>query len=129
VGEVTPVTQACVEWPQHGRRRTSPRRPLARRSGAPVRWIGATWQAHLPRTSRGSSRRRNATTGGHSSASACAPDTGTARTAARQRGRARRRSRARPGVREEKQFVDSVFKIDFLHFLKLKCTLHKIANM
>jgi hypothetical protein len=29
----------------------------------------------------------------------------------------------RSGVREQKQFAESVFKIDFLHFLKLKCTL------
>jgi hypothetical protein len=33
------------------------------------------------------------------------------------------------GVREQKQFVESVFKIDFLHVLKLKCTLHKIAKL
>jgi hypothetical protein len=35
----------------------------------------------------------------------------------------------RSGVREQKQFAESVFKIDFLHFLKLKCTLHKIAKL
>jgi hypothetical protein len=123
------VTQARVEWPQHGRRHASPRRPMARRGGAPVRWIGATWQAHLPRMSQGSSRRHSAVTGGHSGASACAPDAGTARPAVCRRGRARRSGRARSGVREQKQFAESVFKIDFLHFLKLKCTLHKIANM
>jgi hypothetical protein len=48
---------------------------------------------------------------------------------ARRSGRARRRGRARPDVRKQKQFADLVFKIDFLHFLKLKCTLHKIAKM
>jgi hypothetical protein len=68
-------------------------------------------------------------TGGHSGASTCAPDAGTARTAERRCGRARRRGRARSGVREQKQFAESVFKIGFLHFLKLKCTLHKIAKM
>jgi hypothetical protein len=35
----------------------------------------------------------------------------------------------RSGVHEKKQFAESVFKIDFLHFLKLKCTLHKIAKL
>jgi hypothetical protein len=85
--------------------------------------------AHLPRTSRGSSRRRSAATGGHSGASTCAPDVGTACTAERQRGRARRCGRGRSSVREQKQFAGSVFKIDFLHFLKLKCTLHKIAKL
>jgi hypothetical protein len=34
----------------------------------------------------------------------------------------------RSGVNEQKQFAESVFKIDFLYFLKLKCTLHKIAK-
>jgi hypothetical protein len=35
----------------------------------------------------------------------------------------------RSGVHEQKQFAESVFKIDFLHFLKLKCTLHKIGKL
>jgi hypothetical protein len=35
----------------------------------------------------------------------------------------------RSGVREQKQFAESVFEIDFLHFLKLKCTLDKIAKL
>jgi hypothetical protein len=35
----------------------------------------------------------------------------------------------RSGTREQKQFPESVFKIDFLRFLKLKCTLHKIAKL
>jgi hypothetical protein len=33
------------------------------------------------------------------------------------------------GVREPKQFAESIFKFVFLHFLKLKCTLHKIAKL
>jgi hypothetical protein len=49
--------------------------------------------------------------------------------AERRHDRARRRGRARSGIREQKQFAESVFKIDFLHFLKLKCTLHEIAKM
>jgi hypothetical protein len=84
--------------------------------------------AHLPRTSRGSPRRRSAATGDHSGASACSPDAGTAHKAERRGGRAQRRGRARSGVREQKQLAESVFKIDFLHFLKLKCTLHKISK-
>jgi hypothetical protein len=35
----------------------------------------------------------------------------------------------RSGVREPNQFAESIFKFDFLHFLKLKCTLHKIAKL
>jgi hypothetical protein len=39
VSEVTPVTQARIERPRHGRRRALPRRPMARRGGAPpVDW-------------------------------------------------------------------------------------------
>jgi hypothetical protein len=60
---------------------------------------------------------------GHSSASACAPDEGTARTAERRSGRARRRGEARCGVREQKQFAESVFKIDFLLFSETKVHL------
>jgi hypothetical protein len=39
-GEVTLVTQARVERPRHGRRRASPRRPMARREwcAGPVDW-------------------------------------------------------------------------------------------
>jgi hypothetical protein len=37
--------------------------------------------------------------------------------------------RARSGVREQKQFDESIFKFDFLHVLKLKCTLHRIAKL
>jgi hypothetical protein len=29
----------------------------------------------------------------------------------------------------QKRFAESIFRIDFLHFLKLKCTLHKIAKL
>jgi hypothetical protein len=70
--------------------------------------------AHLPRTARVSSRRRSAVTNGHSGASACAPDVGTARTAACQRGRARSRGRACLGVPGRLNFADAVFKLNFL---------------
>jgi hypothetical protein len=69
---------------------------------------------HLPRASRGSSRRRSAATGGRSGTSACTPDAGTARTAACRRGRARRSDRARSGVPRHFQFAEPVFKRDFL---------------
>jgi hypothetical protein len=43
--------------------------------------------------------------------------------------RARCRARARSGVAGEKQFTDTVFKIDFLRISKLKCTLQSIAKL
>jgi hypothetical protein len=43
--------------------------------------------------------------------------------------RARRRARARSGVAGEKQFTDTVFKIDFLRISKLNCTLQSIAKL
>jgi hypothetical protein len=43
-------------------------------------------------------RRRCAVTSGHTGASACAPEAGTARTSGGRRGRARRRARTRSGV-------------------------------
>jgi hypothetical protein len=43
--------------------------------------------------------------------------------------RARRGYDAYNGTRMQKRFAESIFKIDFLHFLKLKCTLHKIAKL
>jgi hypothetical protein len=54
--------------------------------------------AHLPQTAQVSPRRRCAVTSGHSSASVCAPNAGTARTAGGRCGRARRRAQARLGV-------------------------------
>jgi hypothetical protein len=35
----------------------------------------------------------------------------------------------RSGVHEPNRFAESIFKFDFLHFLKLKCTFHKIAKL
>jgi hypothetical protein len=57
------------------------------------------------------------------------PDAGAARTAALRRGRTRHRAWSVLQRSRAKQFAESVFKIDFLHFLKLKCTLHKIAKL
>jgi hypothetical protein len=85
--------------------------------------------AHLPRTAQVNSRRRSAANNGHSGASACAPDAGTARTEACQRGRARRRGRVRLGVPGCLNFADGVFKLNFLWIFKLKCTLRSTAKL
>jgi hypothetical protein len=69
---------------------------------------------HLPRASRGGSRRRSAATSGHSGTSVCALDAGTACTVACRRGRARRHGRARSGVPRRFQFAEPVFKRDFI---------------
>jgi hypothetical protein len=82
--------------------------------GAPAGGLAPPGAVHLPRASRGSSRRRSTATYGRSGASACAPDAGTARTAACRCGRARRRGRARSSVPGHFQFTDTVFKHDFL---------------
>jgi hypothetical protein len=85
--------------------------------------------AHLPRTARLSSHRRSAVTNGHSGTSVCAPDAGTARTAACRRGCARRRGRVRLGVPGRLNFADGVFKLNFLWIFKLNCTLRSIAKL
>jgi hypothetical protein len=82
--------------------------------GAPADGFAPLGTVHLPRASRGSSRRRSATTDDRSGASACAPDAGTARTTACRRGRTRRRGRARSGIPGHFQIADIVFKHDFL---------------
>jgi hypothetical protein len=84
-----------------GRRRAPLWRPMARHGWCAGRRISATRHSHLPRTARVSARRRYAVTSGHTGASACAPEEGTARTAGGRRGRARRHARMRlsvPGV-------------------------------
>jgi hypothetical protein len=91
--------------------------------GAPAGGSAPSGAAHLPRTARVSPRWRCAVTGGHSGASACAPDAGTARTAGGRRGRARRRGRVRLGRSQAFSFADAVFKLLFLWIFKLKCTL------
>jgi hypothetical protein len=50
--------------------------------GASAGGLAPPGTVHLPRASRGGSRRRSAVTGGRSSASACAPDAGMACTTA-----------------------------------------------
>jgi hypothetical protein len=78
--------------------------------GAPAGGLAPPGAVHLPWPSRGSSHRPSAATDGRSGTSACAPDVGTARTAACRRGRARCRGRARSGVPSKFQFADTVFK-------------------
>jgi hypothetical protein len=95
---VTPVTHARVEGSRHGRRHAPLRQPMARHGRCASRWIGATWRGQLATAVTGSSRRHSTATDGRSSASVCAPDAGTTRTAACRRGHARSRGRARPGV-------------------------------
>jgi hypothetical protein len=82
--------------------------------GAPAGGLAPPGAVHLPRASRVSSRHRSAATDGRFGALACAPDAGTVRTAACQRGLARRHGRARSGVLGHFQFADTVFKHDFL---------------
>jgi hypothetical protein len=82
--------------------------------GAPTGGLAPPGTVHLPHASWGGSHRRSAATGGRSSTSVCAPDAGTACTAACQRGRARRRGRARSGVPGRFQFAEPVFIRDFL---------------
>jgi hypothetical protein len=97
--------------------------------GAPTGGSAPPGAAHLPRTARVSPRRRCAVTGGHSSASACVLDAGTARTAGCRRGRARRRGGARLGRSRRFQFAEAVFKMNFLWIFKLKCTLWSEAKL
>jgi hypothetical protein len=82
----------------HGRRRAPLRSLMARHGRCAGRRIRATWHSHLPQTAQVSARRRYAVTSGHTDASACAPEAGTARTAGGRRGRARRHARTRLGV-------------------------------
>jgi hypothetical protein len=49
--------------------------------GAPAGGFSPPGPPHLPRTARTGARRRCAVTSGHTGASACAPEAGTARTA------------------------------------------------
>jgi hypothetical protein len=102
---------------------------MARHGRCAGRWISATWRGPLPRTARVCSYRRNAMTGGHSGASACAPDTGTAHTAGGRRGRARRRDGACLGRSRRFLFAEVVFQINFLWICKLKCTLWSEAKL
>jgi hypothetical protein len=82
-------------------------------SGAPAGGSAPPGAAHLPRTARVTPRRCCAVTGGHSGASACAPDAGMARL-----------------VRSRRfQFAEAVFKMNFLWIFKLKCTLWSKAKL
>jgi hypothetical protein len=124
------VTQARVERPRHGRRCASPQQPMARRG-----WCAGLvdWR-HLARSTCHEHHG-----GVHADIAQQPVVTPAPRHACLTRVRhVRQRSDVvahdvalgvRSSVREQKQFAESVFKIDFLHFLKLKCTLHKIAKL
>jgi hypothetical protein len=102
-GETTAWPATCVAPAANGAPRAVRR---------PVYWCHLARSSchghHLARSSC------SAATGGHSGASACAPDAGTARTTACRRGRARRRGRACSGIPRRFQFAEPVFKRDFL---------------
>jgi hypothetical protein len=121
---VTPVTHACVERPRHGRDVRHSGGQWRATGGAPAGGLAPPSTVHLPRASRGSSRRRSTATGGRSGASACAPDVGTARTAACRRGRTQRRGKACSGVPRHFQFAEPIFKHNFLQILKLNRAFH-----
>jgi hypothetical protein len=127
--EVTTVTHAHVERSRQGRRRGRSGGQWRAMGGAPASGSTPPGSAHLPRTTRVSSRRRSAVTNGLSGASACAPDAGTTRTEACRRGHARRRGRARLGVPGRLNFANGVFKLIFPWIFKLKCTLRAIAKL
>jgi hypothetical protein len=97
--------------------------------GAPAGGSAPPGASHLPRTARECSRRRSVVTNGHSGASACAPDAGTARTAGCRRGRARCRGGAHVGRSRRFLFTEAVFKMNFIWIFKLKCTLWSEAKL
>jgi hypothetical protein len=53
---------------------------MARHGRCASQRINATWPSYLPQTARTSARLRCAVISGHTGASACAPEAGTART-------------------------------------------------
>jgi hypothetical protein len=68
-------------------------------------------------------------TSGHTGASACAPEAGTARTAVADVAAHDVAPWTRSGVLGANVFHDSVFKIVFLQFSKLNCTLASEAKL
>jgi hypothetical protein len=125
--EVTPMTGARAVWATMLGDVRLPRRPMARGWRCAGECGLATW--HHP-----SGRGRHAQE--HTGAVQGPLDIPTPRRA--RPTRVRRRSDVaahdvalgtRSGVREPNQFAESIFIFDFLHFLKLKCTLHQIAKL
>jgi hypothetical protein len=68
-------------------------------------------------------------TGGHTDASACAPDAGTVRTAVADVAARDFVLWMRSGARGQLVFPDSIFKLDFLQFSKLNGTLESEAKL
>jgi hypothetical protein len=123
VGRNVPAPLGRVGRRGHGWRCAPLRRPMARRGRCAGRRIRATWSCHLPRTAHTGARRHCAVTSGHKSASACAPEAGTARTAVADVAAHDAAPWTRSGALGPNVFHGSVFKIVFLQFSKLNCTL------
>jgi hypothetical protein len=68
-------------------------------------------------------------TSGHTDASACAPEAGTALTAVADVAAHDVALWTRSGARGQILFPDSIFKFDFLQFSKLNCTLVSEAKL
>jgi hypothetical protein len=128
--EVTPMTGACAVWAAMLGDVRLPRRPMACGWRCAGEYGLTTWHHR-------SGRGRHAQE--HTSTVQGPLDIPTPQCARSTRvRRVRRRSDVaahdvtlgtRSGVHEPNQIAESIFKFDFLHFLKLKCTLHKIAKL
>jgi hypothetical protein len=97
--------------------------------GAPAVGFAPPGPPHLPRTARTGVHWRCAVTGGHTGASTCAPEAGTARTAVADVATRDVALWTRSGARGQIVFPDSIFKFDFLQFSKLNCTLVSEAKL
>jgi hypothetical protein len=84
--------------------------------GAPADGFAPPGPPHLPRTARTGIHRSCAVTGGHTEASACAPDAGTARTVVADVAARDVALWTRSSARGEIVFSDSIFKFVFSSF-------------
>jgi hypothetical protein len=97
--------------------------------GAPAGGFAPPGPPHLPRTARTGAHRRYAVTGGHTDASACAPEAGTVCTAVADVATRDVTLWTRSGAQGEILFPDSIFKFVFLQFHKLNYTLVSEAKL
>jgi hypothetical protein len=93
------------------------------------RRIRATWPRHLPGTTRTGACRRCAVTSGHTGASACAPEAGTAHTAVADVAAHDVAPWTRSGALGAKVFQGSIFNTVFLKFSKPNYTLASEAKL
>jgi hypothetical protein len=84
---------------------------------------------HLPRTAHMGARRRYAVTSSHTGASACTPEAGTTRTVVADVAARDVAPWTRSGTLGANVFHGSVFKIVFVQFSKLNCTLASEAKL